>query len=129
MQRTVFRSRWLPYVLVFPQMAVTVVFFFWPALKSLQLSLYRVSPFGDTTTFIGLDNFTKLLSEPDYYRSVVNSLVFAAGVTGLAVAGGPLLAPPPPPKNPGPGPHSPPLPWPPRTPPPGAGPIFLFLFP
>ena len=48
MQRTVFRSWWLPYVLVFPQMAVTVVFFFWPALKSLQLSVYRVSPFGDT---------------------------------------------------------------------------------
>src|SRR2546427_5322377 len=99
MQRTVFRSRWLPYVLVFPQMAVTVVFFFWPALKSLQLSLYRVSPFGDTTTFIGLENFTKLLSEPDYYRSVVNSLVFAAAVTGLAVAGALVVGGLGPPKN------------------------------
>ncbi len=92
MQRTVFRTRWLPYLLVFPQMAVTVVFFFWPALKSLQLSFFRVSPFGDTMTFIGLENFTKLLSEPDYYQSVVNSLVFAAGVTGLAVAGALVLA-------------------------------------
>ncbi len=92
MQRTVFRTRWLPYLLVFPQMAVTVVFFFWPALKSLQLSFFRVSPFGDTMTFIGLENFTKLLSEPDYYRSVVNSLVFAAGVTVLAVAGALVLA-------------------------------------
>ena len=46
MQRTVFKSRWLPYVLVAPQMVVTVLFFFWPALKSLQLSFYRVSPFG-----------------------------------------------------------------------------------
>src|SRR2546422_11210003 len=107
MQRTVFRSWWLPYVLVFPQMAVTVVFFFWPALKSLQLSLYRVSPFGDTTTFIGLDNFTKLLSEPDYYRSVVNSLVFAAGGTGLAVAGGAPLPAPPTPQNPGGAAHPP----------------------
>src|SRR6267142_149551 len=92
MQRTVFRSWWLPYVLVFPQMAVTVVFFFWPALKSLQLSLYRVSPFGDTMTFIGLENFTKLLADPEYYRSVANSLVFAAGVTVLAVAGALVLA-------------------------------------
>jgi sn-glycerol 3-phosphate transport system permease protein len=92
MQRTVFRSRWLPYVLVAPQMAVTVLFFFWPVLKSLQLSVYRVSPFGDKSTFVGLDNFSKLLSDPDYYASVVNSLVFAGGVTVIAVLGSLVLA-------------------------------------
>jgi sn-glycerol 3-phosphate transport system permease protein len=92
MQRTVFRSRWLPYLLVFPQMAVTVLFFFWPALKSLQLSLYRVSPFGDSMSFVGLENFAKLLGDPEYYRSVVNSFVFAGGVTLLSVAGSLLLA-------------------------------------
>ena len=53
-KRVVFQSKWLPYVLVAPQMAVTVVFFFWPAVKSLQLSVYRVSPFGDKSTFVGL---------------------------------------------------------------------------
>src|SRR2546430_16402017 len=111
MQRTVFRSWWLPYVLVFPQMAVTVVFFFWPALRSLQLSLYRVSPFGDTMTFIGLENFTKLLADPEYYWSVANSLVFAAGVNGLAVGGGgarPRRAPPTQPRR-APDPAPPPL--------------------
>ena len=77
MQRTVFRNRWLPYLLVFPQMAVTVLFFFWPALKSLQLSLYRVSPFGDSMTFVGLANFAKLLGDAEYYRSVLNSFVFS----------------------------------------------------
>lgn len=92
MQRTVFRSRWLPYVLVTPQMVVTVLFFFWPVLKSLQLSVYRVSPFGDKSTFVGLDNFSKLLSDPDYYSSVVNSLVFAGGVTVTAVLGSLVLA-------------------------------------
>jgi len=92
MQRTVFRSRWLPYVLVAPQMAVTVLFFFWPVLKSLQLSVYRVSPFGDKSTFVGLDNFSKLLSDPDYYSSVVNSLIFAGGVTVTAVLGSLVLA-------------------------------------
>ena len=92
MQRTVFRSRWVPYVLVAPQMAVTVLFFFWPVLKSLQLSVYRVSPFGDKSTFVGLDNFSKLLSDPDYYSSVVNSLVFAGGVTAIAVLGSLVLA-------------------------------------
>jgi len=85
-KRTVFRNRWLPYLLVLPQIAVTVIFFVWPAVKSLQLSLYRVSPFGDRMTFIGLGNYAKLLADPDYYVSVVNSLIFAAGVTVLSVA-------------------------------------------
>lgn len=92
MQRTVFRNRWLPYLLVFPQLAVTVLFFFWPALKSLQLSLYRVSPFGDSMTFVGLANFAKLLGDAEYYRSVLNSFVFAGGVTVLSVAGSLLMA-------------------------------------
>ncbi len=92
MQRTVFRNRYLPYLLVFPQMAVTVLFFFWPALKSLQLSVYRVSPFGDSMTFVGLANFTKLLGDAEYYRSVANSFVFAGGVTVLAVGGSLLMA-------------------------------------
>jgi sn-glycerol 3-phosphate transport system permease protein len=92
MQRTVFKSRWLPYLLVAPQMAVTVLFFFWPALKSLQLSVYRVSPFGDKSTFVGLDNFTKLLTDPDYYSSVLISFVFAGGVTVSAVLGSLVLA-------------------------------------
>ena len=47
MKRTVFRNRWLPYALVAPQIAITVVFFYWPALDSVRLSLHRASPFGD----------------------------------------------------------------------------------
>jgi sn-glycerol 3-phosphate transport system permease protein len=92
MQRTVFKTRWLPYLLVAPQMAVTVLFFFWPAVKSLQLSVYRVSPFGDKSTFVGLENFTKLLGDPDYYSSVFNSFLFAAGVTGFSVVASLVLA-------------------------------------
>lgn len=85
MKRTVFKNPWLPYLLVLPQIVVTVVFFFWPALKSLQLSLFRVSPFGDRSTFVGLENFIALLSEPEYFASVATSFVFAGGVTVLSV--------------------------------------------
>ena len=60
MKRTVFRNRWLPYALVAPQLAVTLVFFFWPAFDSLRLSLYRASPFGDRLIFIGLGNFVSV---------------------------------------------------------------------
>lgn len=92
MKRTLFRSRWLPYLLVLPQMAVTVVFFFWPAGKSLYLSLFRSPPFGGRDVFVGLENFDALIRSPEYYQSVVNSFVFAGGVTVLSVVGGLIVA-------------------------------------
>jgi sn-glycerol 3-phosphate transport system permease protein len=91
-KRTVFASRWLPYALVLPQVAVTLVFFFWPAAKSLYLSLFKSPPFGGRDIFVGLDNFRVLLVDPEYYDSVVNSFIFAAGVTVLSVAGGLVVA-------------------------------------
>jgi sn-glycerol 3-phosphate transport system permease protein len=92
MTRTVFKGRALAYLLVLPQVAVTIVFFFWPAAKSLWMSLYRSAPFGGRDVFVGLENFTKLLTDRDYYDSVVNSFIFAGGVTVLSVAAGLLVA-------------------------------------
>jgi sn-glycerol 3-phosphate transport system permease protein len=88
MKRTVFRNRWLPYVLVAPQLAITLAFFFWPAFDSLRLSLYRASPFGDRLIFIGGGNFERLLGDPAYFRSMITSFVFSFFVTfvGLALA-------------------------------------------
>jgi len=91
-KRTVFANRWLPYLLVLPQVVVTVVFFFWPAAKSLYLSVFKSPPFGGRDIFVGLDNFTALLQSPEYYDSIVNSFVFAGGVTALSVLGGLAVA-------------------------------------
>jgi sn-glycerol 3-phosphate transport system permease protein len=91
-KRTVFPNRWLPYLLVLPQVVVTLVFFFWPAGKSLYLSVFKSPPFGGRDIFVGLDNFTILLGDHEYYESVLNSFVFAAGVTGLSVVGGLVVA-------------------------------------
>ncbi|HLS90768.1 MAG TPA: sugar ABC transporter permease [Limnochordia bacterium] len=81
MERAVFKNRWLPYVLVLPQLVITLVFFFWPAFQSLRLSLLRVSPFGDRVFFVGLRNFQQLFSSVEYRISVVNTIVFTLGVT------------------------------------------------
>jgi sn-glycerol 3-phosphate transport system permease protein len=88
MKKSIFKNRWLPYVLIAPQMAVVLVFFFWPAFDSLRLSFYRVTPFGDRQIFIGLENFANLFVSPEYHRSVVNSFIFSGGVTllGLTVS-------------------------------------------
>src|SRR5262245_62470512 len=92
MRRAVFRNPWLPYALVAPQIAITLVFFFWPALDSLRLSLYRASPFGDRLIFIGLGNFQRLLSDPAYFWSAATSFLFSALVTVLGLAVALLLA-------------------------------------
>jgi sn-glycerol 3-phosphate transport system permease protein len=85
-KRTVFRSRWLPYALLAPQFAIILVFFYWPALDSLRLSLYRASPFGDRLIFVGLGNFRRLFADDAYLRSAVTSVVFAFAVTVLGLA-------------------------------------------
>jgi sn-glycerol 3-phosphate transport system permease protein len=91
-KRTVFPSRWLPYLLVLPQVAVTIVFFFWPAANSLYLSAFKSPPFGGAGVFVGLQNFVALLTAPEYYESVVNSFVFAGGVTAVSVVAGLVVA-------------------------------------
>ena len=92
MKRTVFPNRWLPYLLVLPQVAVTIVFFFWPAANSLYLSAFKSPPFGGAGIFVGLQNFVALLTDPEYYESVVNSFVFAGGVTSVSVVAGLVVA-------------------------------------
>jgi sn-glycerol 3-phosphate transport system permease protein len=91
-KRTVFPNRWLPYLLVLPQVAVTIVFFFWPAANSLYLSAFKSPPFGGAGIFVGLQNFVALLTDPEYYESVVNSFVFSGGVTAVSVVAGLVVA-------------------------------------
>lgn len=81
MPTAVFKNKWLPYLLVLPQILVVGVFFCWPAFQSMKLSILDVSPFGDKVHFVGLSNFTELFTSPEYMRSVLNTLVFSLSVT------------------------------------------------
>ena len=128
MKRSVFRNRALPYLLVLPQIAVTVVFFFWPAFESLRLSLFRTSPFGDKTSFVGLENFRKLLTTPEYYQSIANTLVFASGVTAIGLGAGLFVAALATQKVRGLAAYRTAVLWPYGIAPPIAGIIFLFIF-
>ena len=85
MQKSIFHNRWLPYLLIAPQIIVVLVFFFWPAFDSLRLSVFQVSPFGDKQIFVGLDNFVSLFVSSEYHRSVLHSFVFSFGVTFLTL--------------------------------------------
>lgn len=77
-----------PLLLLLPQLAITLVFFIWPAAQALYQSVLRQDAFGLRTTFVGLDNFARLLADPSYLTSFKVTMVFSASVTlaGLAIA-------------------------------------------
>lgn len=91
-RRSGFDNKILPYVLVAPQMAITLVFFFWPAGQAIYQSLLRQDPFGLRTQFIWLENFTTVLGDPTYRGAIGITIVFSVSVIGLALSSGLLLA-------------------------------------
>ena len=92
MNRVVFPNRILPYFLVAPQIAITVIFFFWPASQAIFQSLLREDPFGLHTKFVGLGNFRTVLSDPSYVNSIQVTAVFSIATTFTALIVGLLLA-------------------------------------
>ena len=87
-KRVVFRSAWLPYALLAPQIAVTLVFFFWPAVQAVWFSFQLQDAFGLRTEFVGLQNFERLLADEHYLRSFGTTAIFSVSVafSGLAIA-------------------------------------------
>lgn len=92
MQKVAFPNKVLPYVLVAPQIILTVIFFFWPASQAIYQSLMREDPFGLRSTFVGLANFQLVLSDPNYLHSFKITIVFNVLTTLLAMGAALLLA-------------------------------------
>jgi sn-glycerol 3-phosphate transport system permease protein len=91
-KRVVFRSAWLPYALVAPQIAITIVFFFWPAVQAGWYSFQLQDAFGERTQFVGLANFAALFRDANYLESFKITALFSALVAGLGIAISLLLA-------------------------------------
>ncbi len=87
-KRVVFKSRWLPYVLVAPQIAVTVIFFFWPAFQAVYQSLLLQDAFGLHTEFVWFDNFKALFHDEKYLDSFKITGIFSVLVafSGLSIS-------------------------------------------
>ena len=87
-KRVRFRSWWLPWALIAPQMAIILVFFFWPAAQALYQSLLLQDAFGTSYEFVGLDNFRRLFADDTYLASFRTTAVFSllVAVCGLSVS-------------------------------------------
>ena len=72
-------------LLVLPQLALTLVFFYLPAAQAIWSSFTRADPFGVRTQFVGLENFTDLFADPLYLDTIGRSVVFCFCVAGLSM--------------------------------------------
>jgi len=91
-RRVVFDNRVLPYLLLAPQLAVTLFFFFWPAGQAVYQSVMRQDPFGLSARFVGFENFAEVLRDPFYLSSVRLTVVFSTAVILFAMSAGLGLA-------------------------------------
>jgi sn-glycerol 3-phosphate transport system permease protein len=91
-KQSVFTSRWLPWLLIAPQMIVVLVFFYWPAGQAVRQSFLLQDAFGLSTVFVWFENYKELLADPDYFASVMRTFVFAAAIALSSLSAALLLA-------------------------------------
>ena len=87
-KRARFQSHWLPYALIAPQMAITLVFFFLPASQAIYQSLMVQDAFGNSTQFVWFENFQDLFRNDEYLASFRVTAVFSVlvAVLGLSIS-------------------------------------------
>jgi sn-glycerol 3-phosphate transport system permease protein len=85
-KRVVFSNPVLPYLLLAPQIVITLVFFVWPAAQALKQSLFIEDPFGLSSEFVWLENFEELFTDPLYLESLWITAFFSFAVAVLALS-------------------------------------------
>lgn len=91
-RKVVFPQKGLPYLLLAPQLVITLVFFFWPGGQALYMSFLQQDPFGQSVRFVGLENFRLIFEDPDYLQTVWRTFYFSFAVTILAMVPALVLA-------------------------------------
>ncbi len=91
-KRAIFGGKLLPYLLLAPQLLVTVVFFYWPAIQAVWQSFLLQDAFGLRTDFVWLENYRDLLRQGDYYRAMATTAIFSVAVALLSLSLALLLA-------------------------------------
>ena len=91
-KRTIFPNRVLPYALLLPQLAITAVFFLWPAGQAFWQSFLKEDAFGLKTSFVWFDNYARLFRDPLYLNSAGVTAVFAISTAALSIGLALILA-------------------------------------
>lgn len=85
LKRVHYRSSYLPYLLVAPQIIITLLFFIWPAMQALYQSFLLEDAFGLSSEFVWFDNFIELYENPNYLSSFARTAFFSLAVASLSM--------------------------------------------
>ena len=91
-KRVTFKGWMLPALLLIPQLAITLVFFYWPAIQPVWQSFLVQDAFGLKTDFVWFENYRDLLTTPDYYRAIGTTALFSVCVAAASLGFALLLA-------------------------------------
>lgn len=91
-ERVIFKSRSLPYLLVAPQIIITLIFFIWPAAQALYQSFLIEDAFGFSSEFVWFENYQMLFEDPYYIDSFSRTAFFSLAVAGLSMSFALILA-------------------------------------
>ncbi|MCE8507455.1 sn-glycerol-3-phosphate ABC transporter permease UgpA [Ruegeria pomeroyi] len=92
LKRVHFPSSLLPYLLVAPQILITLVFFIWPASQAVYQSFLIEDAFGLSTEFVWFENFELLVDDEQYLQSFGRTILFSAAVAVLSMGSALVLA-------------------------------------
>ena len=91
-KRAIFGGKVLPYLLLAPQLLVTIIFFYWPASQAVWQSFLLEDAFGLRTDFVWFENYGHLFRDGDYYRAMATTAIFSVAVAALSLSIALLLA-------------------------------------
>jgi sn-glycerol 3-phosphate transport system permease protein len=91
-KRSIFKSSYLPYVLILPQIIVTLTFFYWPAVQGLMQSFLLSDPFGQRSTFVWFYNYIEIFTDPLYLKSIFITFTFSIAVASVSICLGLFIA-------------------------------------
>ena len=77
LKRVHFPSSPLPYLLVAPQIIITIIFFIWPASQAMYQSLLIEDAFGLSQEFVWFENFEYLAQDEQYLGTFWRTIFFS----------------------------------------------------
>ncbi len=91
-KRSTFKSSYLPYLLILPQVIITLTFFYWPAVQGLMQSFLLSDPFGRSSKFVWFYNYIELFTDPLYLKSILTTFTFSIAVASVSISLGLFIA-------------------------------------
>jgi len=80
------------WLLLLPAMALLALFTHWPALATFIDSFWSTPKLRRASAFVGMDNYSSMLSDSVFWQALFNNLLFALGTIPISIALALLMA-------------------------------------